>query len=232
MVSSPLEVAREKEGKIIGPSDHAVENQISPILGPAPPGLPTEVMPARADQPPPLAAKRRPRVWPMAARPRPLSSLPAREGSLQAQLKAGRRVAATQGKIADSGARSSGLREHGRLSGRWSVAQKPSGTRSPRWGWEQRVLMHSEGRGRESSACRIQHPGLWGWVARASARAGGELGPEGDGLRLLSSSSRPQAQGDPRARPNPGAPVSAAAPLGVATAALPGSWLFSAMSRR
>lgn len=187
-------------------------------------------MPARADQPPPLAAKRRPRVWPMAARPRPLSSLPAREGSLQAQLKAGRRVAATQGKISDSGARSSGLREHGRLSGRWSVAQKPSGTRSPRWGWEQRVLMHSEGRGRESSACRIQHPGLWGWVARASARAGGELGPEGDGLRLLSSSSRPQAQGDPRARPNPGAPVSAAAHLGVATAALPGSWLLSAMT--
>lgn len=111
------------------------------------------------------------------------------------------------------------------------MAQKPSGTRSPRWGWEQRVLMHSEVRGSESSACRIKHPGLWRWVARASARAGGEVGPEGDGLWLLSFSSRPQAQGDPRARPNPGAPVSAAAPLGVATAALPGSWLFSAMSR-
>ena len=167
MVSSqtldfPLEVAREKEGKIICPSDHAVENRISPMLGPAPPGLPTEVMPARADQPPQLAAKRRPRVWPMAAPPRPLSSLPAGEGSLPAQLKAGRRVAATQGKIADSGARSSGLREHGRLSGRWSVAQKPSGTRSPRWGWEQRVLMHSEVRGSESSACRIQHLGSGG----------------------------------------------------------------------
>ena len=174
----------------------------------------------------------------MAARSRPLSSLPAGEGSQQAQLKAGRRVAATLGKIADSGARSSGLREHGRLSGRWSAAQKPSGTRSPsgrkrlraQGYWKQRILMHSGVRGSESSACRIQHLGLWRWVARTSARAAGEVGPEGEGLWLLSSSSHPQAQGDPKARPSPGASVSAAAPLAVATAALPRSWLFSEMT--
>ena len=190
-------------------------------------------MPAHADHPRQQAAKPRPRVWPMAAPSWPLSSLPAGEGSQQAQLKAGRRVAATQGKIADSGARSSGLREHGRLSERWSAAQKPSGTRSPsglkrlraRGYWKQRVLMHSGVRGSESSACRIQHPGLCRWVARTSARAVGKVGPEGDGLWLLSSSSHPQAQGDPKARPSPGAPVSA-----VATAALPGSWLFSEMT--
>lgn len=123
---------REKEGKIICPSDHAVENQVSFDPRSSADRLTNRgQVPARADQQQQQAAKPRPRAWPMAARSRPLSSLPAGEGAPQAQLKAGRRVAATQGKIAHSGARSSGLREHGRLSGRWSAAQKPSGTRSP-----------------------------------------------------------------------------------------------------
>ena len=146
---------------------------------------------------------------------------------------------ATQGKIATLGARSSGLRAHRCLSGRWSAAQEPSGTRSPLGrtglgarGEPGRAGTNTQGvPGSESSAHRIQHRGLGRWVARAPARAGGEVGPEGEGRWLLSFSSCPQAQGNSQARPSPGAPISGGRAFG--GRGLPpslGSWLFSVVT--